>query len=66
MCKQKYGDDDMDTDTDSDIAGNGGLPVFQTLLLSFLDNKAPYLGKIRSNSSDCLLSIYSNNTYMYR
>ena len=44
---QKYGDGDMMDDKDStgsDMLVPAGVPVFQNLLLHFLDSKAPTLG----------------------
>ena len=45
---QKYGDSDVPDDKDSagsDMMIPASVPVFQSLLLNFLDTKAPVLGK---------------------
>jgi hypothetical protein len=46
---QKYGDSDVPDDKDSagsDMMIPASVPVFQSLLLNFLDTKAPVLGKL--------------------
>jgi len=48
---QKYSDGEMGEDKDSagsDMFISPSVPLFQNLLLNFLDNKAPVLGESQS------------------
>ena len=48
---QKLSDEevgDKGSEAGSEMAASSGTPVFQAILLNFLDNKAPYLGEQNS------------------
>ena len=48
---QKYPDEMQDKSSDAGSEmGDSGVPEFQGLLLSFLDNQAPYLGNPHNHS----------------
>ena len=68
---QKYGDSDMLDDKDSagsDMMVSPGVPVFQNLLLHFLDTKAPALGMyctfVRSINADIYIKALPIETFV--